>query len=186
MAERSHSHRPRGLELRFRGPPAGARRIRRNAGRNPGARQTDARRRRSLAWFASKEPTPATCRRSIDSGIHDPGLEPFPPSRPAVTDHGQGERRSARHQGEARRQPPSAADGRRVLLLAARQRARNQSRRLLVGQSHADQPAAAAGKDGAVLARPFRRPTKPRCAITASCSASWSSSRSRAPAISGT
>ena len=42
-----------------------------------------------------------------------------------------------------------------------------------------DQPAPAAGKDGAVLARPFRRPTKPRFAITASSSASWSSSRNQ-------
>ena len=29
---------------------------------------------------------PAICRLSILPDIHDPGLEPFPPSRPAVTD----------------------------------------------------------------------------------------------------
>ena len=44
-----------------------------------------------------------------ESGIHDPGLEPFPPSRPAVTDLAKEERRSARHQGQAHRQPPPPA-----------------------------------------------------------------------------
>ena len=42
------------------------------------------------------------------SGVHDPGLEPFPPSRPAVTDLAKEKGRSAGNQGQTQRQPPSA------------------------------------------------------------------------------
>ena len=59
------------------------------------------------------------------SDIHDPGLEPFPPSRPAVTDQAKKNWRGAWHQSEAGRYPASATGGQRILLLAARQLARN-------------------------------------------------------------
>ena len=71
-------------------------------------------------------------------GIHDPGLEPFAESRPAVT-------KMAKEKGEAlgikvnRRRPAAAAHCRPVLLLAARERARDSAGSLLVGEQYAQQ-----------------------------------------------
>ncbi len=68
----------------------------------------------------------------------------------------QRDRRGARRQGQAGRQPAAPAGGRQVLLLAAREHARDPPRRLLVGGPHAQHRAPARGEDDAVLARPFR------------------------------
>ena len=90
------------------------------------------------------------------SGVHDPGLEPFPPSRPAVTD-------LAKEKGEALGIKVKPSGNRRLQPIVDEffywlraSAARNQPRGVLVGQPHARQPPAAAGEDGAVLAWPFR------------------------------
>ena len=167
LAKRSDPDRLRRLELRFRGAPARTGRIRRNTRGNRSAGETDAARRPSPAWSAFEGTDISHLPPFDHSGIHDPGLEPFPPSRPAVTDlakeKGEALGIKVKPTGNRRLQP----DRRRILLLAPRQRSRNQPRVLLVGEPDADQPAAAPGKNGAVLARPFRRPTKPRFATTA-------------------
>ena len=62
------------------------------------------------------------------SDIHDPGLVDFPPSRPATTELAKADGRGARGQGQAGRQPAFAAGGQQVLLLAAREHARDAPR----------------------------------------------------------
>ena len=62
------------------------------------------------------------------SGIHDPGLEPFPPSRPAVTDQAKEKGEALGIKVKAGRQPAPPAHRQRILLLAARQRSGNQPR----------------------------------------------------------
>ena len=85
VAKRSHPDRPRGLELRFRGAPARTGWIRRHARGNPGSGETNA--RASIARLVRFEGTDISQLPPFEhSGIHDPGLEPFPPTRPAVTD----------------------------------------------------------------------------------------------------
>ena len=103
---------PRGLELRFGGASAGTRRIWRDPGRNPGACETDARPGGRAAGPLRGRRRESICLPSTIPDIHDPGLEPFPPSRPAVTD-------MAKEKGEAlgikvkpEWQPPPAADRR--------------------------------------------------------------------------
>ena len=81
-----------------------------------------------------------------ESGIHDPGLEPFPPSRPAVTD-------MAKEKGEALGIKVKPAGNRRLQPVVDKffywLRAsvlETQSRGVLVGEPDAGEPAAAARK----------------------------------------
>ena len=86
LAKRPDAYRPRGLELRFRGASAEGRRIWRNARGNPGAGENDAGAGHRPPGPLRRNRRQPICLPSMHSGIHDPGLEPFPPSRPAVTD----------------------------------------------------------------------------------------------------
>jgi len=115
------------IELRFCSPPAGASRVRWNPEEIAAlAKMTPA---QAIARLVrSKEPTQANYRRLDESGVHDPGLEPFPPSRPAVTDE-------AKKNGEALGIKVMPAGNRRLqpvvnefLLLAPRERSRDQPR----------------------------------------------------------
>ena len=120
------------------------------------------------------------------SGIHDPGLEPFPPSRPAVTDEakktGEALGIKVKPEGSRRLQPvvneffywlrASALETNRVAYWWAN--------RML------DQPPAAARKDGAVLARPLRRQRSQGPRLSQASRPVGAVSRSRAPAISAT
>ncbi len=117
------------------------------------------------------------------SGIHDPGLEPFPPSRPAVTDWPR-KRRSSRHQGQARGQPPPSADRRRILLLAARQRCSKPTASPTGGRTACSPAPGRCRKKWRSSGTAISSPTKPRSATTANFSTSWNCSKTRAPAIS--
>ena len=90
------------------------------------------------------------------SDIHDPGLVDFPPSRPATTELAKATGEALGRQGQARRQPARPAGGRQVLLLAAREHARDPAPRLLVGRAHAQHAAPARREHDPVLARPLR------------------------------
>ena len=144
-----------GLERRFRGASARTRRLRRNARRHRRPREADSPPgRRAPRSLRRRQHNPVAAIRRIPHPRPRPRT--FPSQPPRRNRSGQSHRRSSRHQGETHRQPASSASGRQVLLLASRQHARNQSRRLLVGQPHADLAPAPAGKDGPLLAWPFR------------------------------
>jgi hypothetical protein len=104
------------------------------------------------------------------SGIHDPGLEPFPPSRPAVTD-------MAKEKGEALGIKVKASGNRRLQPVVdeffywLRASVLETNR---VGYWWANR----------MLTSP-RPPMKRRCGITGSCSSSWNCFRNMAPEISG-
>ncbi len=91
-----------------------------------------------------------------ESGIHDPGLEPFPPSRPAVTD-------LAKEKGEALGIKVKPSGNRRLQPIVDEffywlRASALETNRVAYWWANrmVDQPAAAAGENGAVLARPFR------------------------------
>ncbi len=82
------------LELRLRRPSAGARRLRRHAGGDRAPRGDDAGSRRS-AYLVDYKSVPNDHLEPFDpSGVWDPGLRNFPPSRVAAT-------RRAERTGEA-------------------------------------------------------------------------------------
>ena len=92
----------------------------------------------------------------VESGLWDPTLNGFP-GKPAGGD------RSRRKQGvsmgvdvQARRQPSRAAGVGSLLLLAARDDARDAAARVLVGEPDAADDAPGGREDGAALARPLR------------------------------
>ena len=91
------------------------------------------------------------------SGVHDAGLEPFPPSRPATT-------KLASEKGEALGVKVKPSGNRRLQPVVDRffywlraSSLENQPRRLLVGQSDAGFTTPAARKNGALLAWPLCR-----------------------------
>ena len=86
------------------------------------AAMTPAAGRRPSGRLSSPSPTTIS-RRSIASGVWDPGLRDFPPSRPAATQRARADRRGDGREGQARGRAPAPAGGRPLLLLAARHRA---------------------------------------------------------------
>ena len=144
-----------GLELPARRAPPRARRVRRHTRGDPASGRHDARAggAPSGALPGHRQQRPAALRALGRPRRRARAVPAQPPrhhrSRPRP---GRGPRR----EGQARRQPPHAAGGQPLLLLAAREPPGNQSRRLLVGQPHAQHAAAAGREDGAVLARPLR------------------------------
>ena len=76
-----------------------------------------------------------SCSPSITSGIFDPASIPSRPAAPPPPIEAKKTGRSAGRQGQAGRQPPHAAGGEQVLLLAAREPPRDRPRRLLVGRT---------------------------------------------------
>ena len=86
------------------------------------------------------------------SGIFDPGLDPFPPSRPATTE-------LAKRQGHALGIEVKPGGNRplqpivNTFLLVARKSAGNRPCGVLVGQSNAQQQTPFAGESGLILAR---------------------------------
>ena len=111
--------------------------------------------RRSPGPLRRNRHQPSACLRRIPASTI-PDSNRFPPSRPAVTD-------LAKEKGEALGIKVKPAGNRRLQPIVdeffywLRASVLETNRvSLLVGEPDADQPAAAAGKDGAVLARPFR------------------------------
>ena len=142
---------------RSRRPSPRARRLWRDAGGDRAPGRDDAERGRRLASSTTKPSTIATLKPFDESGIWDPGMDPFPPSRAEAV-------RIARERGEglgekvlpAGAPAPAAAGRRQVLLQPGRQRHRNAAARPVVGEPHARDQAAARGEADAVLARPLR------------------------------
>ena len=148
-------HRGR-LELRPRRAPAGPRRLQRHAGRHPEAGRDDPRGggplSRGLRRHPQRPPAAVRALRVLGRGAAQFSAEPA--RRHRAGDEERGEHGGP---GQARpRQSPRTADLRPLLLLAARDRARDPPRRLLVGRADARHPPAAPGEDGPVLARALR------------------------------
>ncbi len=141
---------------------------------------------RAVARLVRFEGTDASNLPPFDhSGVHDPGLEPFPPSRPAVTD-------MAKEKGEAlgiKVKPAATAVSSRSWMSSSTGFAPARSKPTaspIGGPTAWWRARALCRKRWRCSGTAISLRTKPRCAITASCSASWSFSRSREPAISGT
>ena len=135
MGRRPHSDRGIGLELRFRGTLARARRLRRHSGRDRAPRGDDAGAGgRVSAGLQVRRPTTISSR-SIPPACGTRACAIFRRAgspRPA----GREDRRGAGRAGQARRRAPAAAGGRPLLLLAARHHAGNAPPRQLVGRPH--------------------------------------------------
>ena len=146
-----------GLERRASRSSPGTRGFRRHSGGSRKPLRHAAPSARYDTSCTSKAARPMRVMPPFDhSGVFDPGLDPFPAGPSGYHGGRQGQRRSARHQGQDGRQPADPARGQRLLLLAARQPPGDGPRRLLVGGPDARHAASAAGEDSALLARPLR------------------------------
>ena len=133
-----------------------------------------------------------------ESGIWDPGMDPFPASRAQAVRIGRRDGRAlgvdVLAEGSSR---PLQPVGRQVLLRSAQQRAGNAAAGVVVGQAHGDDAAAARREDDPLLARPLRHlggqgPRRPQdapaepdpaCPTRTAISAVWCSRFMRDPAM---
>ena len=121
----------------------------------------------AVDWLVEYEAIAHDLKPFDESGIWDPGMDPFPPSRAEAV-------RIARARGEGlgdkvlppASPAPPAAGRRQVLLQPRRQRYRNAAARSVVGEPHARHAAPARGEADALLARPLRDRRRTRCATT--------------------
>ena len=146
-----------GLELRPRRAPAGSRGVRRDAGRDPAAggpwpRARDPR-ARPLRDHPESEDAAVRRIRALGSDAERVSGKPARSDGPRVE-----VRRvdGCRHQ--TGRQPSGTARLRSLLLLAARDDARNAPAGVLVGEPDGADVAPARAEDGAAVARPLRDP----------------------------
>ena len=94
----------------------------------------------------------------VESGFWDPALERVP-GKPPRSDRARGKaRRLYGRQVKPSGKPPGAAGVRSLLLLAARDNARNPTARLLVGKPDAADHPSGRTEDGVAVARPLRHP----------------------------
>ena len=155
LDRRPHADRGRGLELRPRRTPPGPRGIRRHAGRDPEARRHGRRARGALARALREH------SQSEDAAVRRVGpvgsLAQWLPGKPARSDRPRDQvRRLDGRRHQAGRQSPGSAGVRSLLLLAARDDARDAAAGLLVGEPDAADHASARAEDGAAVARPLR------------------------------
>ncbi len=147
---------PSEWSYRPRRAPAGACGVRRHAGGDPKAGR---RRPRRAQWSRSCTTSASPIRRCSRSSSRGCGIRRsngFPDSRPDATDRAEQHGAVDGRLDQTGRQSPRAAGVRSLLLLAARDDARDAAPRLLVGEPDAADDAPRGAEDGAAVARPFR------------------------------